>query len=985
MGTLNVTGLGNHVCTMDAFGADELDLLCVTETWSAGTELVQVHSTTDIELSAWHTPASAHARRHHTGHLTRGGVRLLSRPDLPLTYKAHLHTEKVQLLVACAPRGLLVVGAYVSPATTVAEFNTALAWTRQHVRGNSIVLGDLNSRHNSWDPRTSRNSTRHVATQRGTVLSRWARHNSLSVTSASTPTFRSHSGSSNVDVVILRNYSVQHCTVQPPPPSTKTKHLLLFCSLSRAESPLVLRIPTAFWRNEEAVSAVRDSYVADLPAVTQAANSAVTASAVDAVATQLQDVLLRPFLRFQRRRPPRFRHGWTVEMDRLAKERSRLLRRASRGDAAALPAARTIDRKIQKLHKDRVRILEQRAAEQSQLEDADDSTVDREVQLLLESQAARSGPPPAEYLAHLNSVFPTETPLRPKKFAALPTFATDVEAAINKMKAGSSGGPDEIIPRCLKVAPAEVATSIHAVWTACGRVGHVPPSLLAGRVTPVFKKGDRTDVTNYRPITVLNVVRRAVSTALDISLRRILHLHSRQWGFRLKTGVHHALSHAEACARRGLRHRAVLDMKSAYDCAPRRRILDLMRARGVNPDLLAMVQCLLLPGSIYASGDPTAHMAVTGGVPQGDPLSPLLFNVLMDDLLRTADRELEGEDALSCYADDVLALASNRAELQRLLNLLSRWASTNGMRWNVAKSAELVVDPSDAPPPLLLAGHPLPVSEHASYLGVDIDANGVTSAGLLKRIVAARARLQRIAHTDRLISLSFKQRRRVLLTHVLSLSDFALPLQPLTPDVEASAAALDKTANAWVLRTAIPTTRQLLVARSLCRIPTIRTRRKLRSMRMVHGAMRALPSAPPDSHLASRSRAILSCGTLLAAAGSVPPHTAPLTPTICAVQREEWRLGAQGARPIPIKPRSLPAMRTATAAVQRVIVKFYLNRLLPTHWRAQTEAEKTDSRRHLLADSLTDAELNTLHNNLRKIIATNPTAATSTVASRQSG
>lgn len=204
-----------------------------------------------------------------------------------------------------------------------------------------------------------------------------------------------------------------------------------------------------------------------------------------------------------------------------------------------------------------------------------------------------------------------------------------------------------------------------------------------------------------------------------------------QWGFRHGTGTEHAPAFLARQRQKGHRVVVVLNLKAAYDRAPRQAIADIGEER-LHPTLAGMVQTLLSPGRIAARNEPLTGKTVTAGVPQGDPISPSLFNLLKDTLLTRARSAVNYDDRnMSCFADDVMIMATSLSHDQLLLDLCKTWALEFKMRWSVQKCAHLCQE--DKPPPvpkLALGGDKLPVSRLVRYLGVDLDWNGVHTSSV---------------------------------------------------------------------------------------------------------------------------------------------------------------------------------------------------------------------------------------------------------------
>ena len=107
-----------------------------------------------------------------------------------------------------------------------------------------------------------------------------------------------------------------------------------------------------------------------------------------------------------------------------------------------------------------------------------------------------------------------------------------------------------------------------ALWTASGRLNHIPCEWNRGRLIPLFKKGDPSDPRNYRPICLLSVTRNIIERALALAMNDSFTPHQEQMGFQNHMGTGMALAQMNKAARNGQNWMAVLDLMSAYDRVP---------------------------------------------------------------------------------------------------------------------------------------------------------------------------------------------------------------------------------------------------------------------------------------------------------------------------------------------------------------------------------------------------------------------------------
>ncbi|KAI4293325.1 hypothetical protein PAPHI01_2599 [Pancytospora philotis] len=112
------------------------------------------------------------------------------------------------------------------------------------------------------------------------------------------------------------------------------------------------------------------------------------------------------------------------------------------------------------------------------------------------------------------------------------------------------------------------------------------------------------------------------------------------------------------------------------------------------------------------------------GVGQGCPLSPLIFDFFINDLLDGMKKEaVPGmSTGLSgiCFADDTLILADSAADAQSKADPLVKWMVANGMSANVGKCGILSVN-AHGLESITCMGGTIPCVENYAYLGVEIN------------------------------------------------------------------------------------------------------------------------------------------------------------------------------------------------------------------------------------------------------------------------
>jgi hypothetical protein len=93
-----------------------------------------------------------------------------------------------------------------------------------------------------------------------------------------------------------------------------------------------------------------------------------------------------------------------------------------------------------------------------------------------------------------------------------------VREKIRNLKTESAAGPDEIGPKLLQELEAVVALPLVDIFRESVRTGEVPEDWKRANVTPIFKKGAKTDPGNYRPVSLTSVCCKLLESVLRDAL-----------------------------------------------------------------------------------------------------------------------------------------------------------------------------------------------------------------------------------------------------------------------------------------------------------------------------------------------------------------------------------------------------------------------------------------------------------------------------------
>ena len=232
--------------------------------------------------------------------------------------------------------------------------------------------------------------------------------------------------------------------------------------------------------------------------------------------------------------------------------------------------------------------------------------------------------------------------------------------------------------------------------------GIFPQQLKLAKVVPIHKNSKKTDVANYRPISLLSTFSKLYEKAMHARITQFLDanntLYEMQYGFRKNRSCEHALLAAQnilldTLSKKEIALLLLIDFSKAFDMVDHKILLNKLYHYGIRGIAHDWIKSYLMNREqfVHIRGKNSTTKVLEYGVPQGSILGPLLFVIYINDI-----PEIQRFATFILYADDanIIITGKNMYEIEekfhKLSSALVKWVSCNGLSLNIKKTNYMI-------------------------------------------------------------------------------------------------------------------------------------------------------------------------------------------------------------------------------------------------------------------------------------------------------
>ena len=331
-----------------------------------------------------------------------------------------------------------------------------------------------------------------------------------------------------------------------------------------------------------------------------------------------------------------------------------------------------------------------------------------------------------------------------------PITKSEIISAMNRLSSGKSPGIDSIYSEFLKAGGDTMVLILHKLFNLILESGQIPSTFKKALIVVLYKKDDRSECKNYRPISLLSHVYKLFMTIIGNRITDDLYscFPDSQAAYQPGRGTVEQIFALSQMIEKSIEfnkplYMIFIDFTKAFDSIKLDKLWSILNKTSLNKNYINLLKSLYdgSQASIKTDLGNSRFVNIKKGVKQGDMLSAVLFCIALAAVMVKTEEVCNsgfsiGGRILSnlSYADDIALTNECPIKLQEFVNDLAKNANIIGLEFNLKKTESMSTDKLQLPLNLTIYGKPIKQVTEFVYLGHKLTSSSNHEATLKHRL-----------------------------------------------------------------------------------------------------------------------------------------------------------------------------------------------------------------------------------------------------------